>query len=123
MTGLKYFWKPSDGFYMGKKTPIVKVGWKWGNFEPYIWKWTTNKLKTSVNSVNIVEIRSISENIWKAQREKIGRQPNDTVWRWSFTWSNLCKSNATDNFYTVKFCVQTDHSSSIYKCFSGKLSK
>ena len=113
MTGLKYFWKPSDGFYMGKKTPIVKVGWKWGNFEPYIWKWTTNKLKTSVNSVNIVEIRSISENIWKAQREKIGRQPNDTVWRWSFTWSNLCKSNATDNFYTVKFCVQTDHSSSI----------
>ena len=65
---------------MGRKTPIAKVGQKWGSFEPYIWKWRTNKLKTSVNFVNIIEIISISDFFRKEQREKFGRQPTDTLW-------------------------------------------
>ena len=108
---------------MRRKTPIAKVDWKWGNFAPYIWKWRTNKLKTSVNFVNIIEIISISDFFRNEQRKKVGRQPTDTVWWWSFSWSNLCKSRATDNFYSVKFCVQTNHSRSNYKCFSEETSE
>ena len=120
MTGRKNFCKPTEGYYMGRKTPIAKVGWRWGSFEPYIWNWTINKLKTSVNFVIRVEIISISDFFRKKQREKIGLHTADTVWWWSFSWSNLCKSRATDNFYSVKFCVQTDHTRSNYKCFSEK---